>query len=186
MAISDTRRVFLTSDYDAQKKHLKTFFNHMVTGMSSLKTLSSPLNEQPNHNIYEMCEFVYSDEKSRQNAINEYLGEGISTLTDAFISTHENISALKRTIAEHEKLIAVHEKTIAERDKLMAARAKAAVDGEKVIAQRDAEIKDLKEKVDKHTQSADDSMSNEKENVGQNSPRVIRKCRRAKNANQQL
>lgn len=152
----------MTPDYDPQKKHLQQLFDHLLSAMESLKSLSSPEHQnQCDQKINEICDYLYNDDNGRQNAMQEFLGVRISMLADAFISTHENILTLKRMIDERDKTIATRDAERAERDQTIST------------------LKDLNAKLSDNNAKAGDALTKaDKENV-QSSPR-IRKSRRNK------
>lgn len=160
-AIIEVRRLYLTSDFDplAQKQHTQQFFGHLLAGLNSLKDQSSPEPAQPHQNLGELYEFLLSEDKGRQNALKELMGDRVSGLTDAFISISDNISTLKQTIAERDKLIAT----------------------------LNSDKKDLSDKLSNISESIkniDATQENNKENIqtSQTPVRVVRQCRRKKNS----
>lgn len=151
----------MTSDFDplTQKKNTKQFFGHLLAGLNSLKDQSSSEPAQPNQNLGELYEFLLSEDKSRQNALKELMDDRVSGLTDAFISISDNISTLKQTIAERDKLIAT----------------------------LNSDKKDLSDKlsnISENIKKNEAEQENNKENIqtSQTPVRVVRQCRRKKNS----
>lgn len=160
------RRLYLTSDFDplTQKQHTQQFFGHLVAGLNSVKEQSSSEPAQPNQNLSELYDFLLSEDKGRQNALKELMGDQVSGLTDAIISISDNISTLKRTIAERDKLIAT-------------------------LNSDKKDLSDKLSKISENIKNNDAEQENNKENIQtsqniqtcQTPVRVVRQCRRKKN-----